>query len=194
MWSFTPDDGLLALARLLESDRVQVGVVPLDVRQWVEFYPAVASSRMLSHLVAAQQVGFSGPTGNRELLDRLAAAKPGERAGLLEAVLRTHASQVLRMPEDKLEVEVSLTSLGMDSLMGLELRNRIEAALGITVPVTLLWTYPTIAALSRHLAGEVCEAVPVEPPRPTTDSTTEVMGMSRDELEHLIVTEFEALK
>jgi hypothetical protein len=36
--------------------------------------------------------------------------------------------------------------------MGLELRNRIESTLGINIPVTLLWTYPTVVSLSKHLA------------------------------------------
>jgi epothilone polyketide synthase E len=40
----------------------------------------------------------------------------------------------------------------MDSVMGLELRNRLVAALGLVIPATVLWTYPTIQALAAHLA------------------------------------------
>jgi len=42
----------------------------------------------------------------------------------------------------------------MDSLMGLELRDRIEAALGVTAPAALGWTYPTAAAMTRWLLEE----------------------------------------
>jgi len=152
MRNLTPGEGLWALERLLDSDRPQVGVVPLDMRQWVEFYPAAASSRVLSPLAAAPRSGAHGPAGDQGLLARLAAAEPGARARLLEEVLRAQASQVLRIPEDKLDADAPFTSLGMDSLMGLELRNRIESTLGINIPVTLLWTYPTVVSLSKHLA------------------------------------------
>ena len=193
MRNLTPGDGLGVLERLLESDRAQVGVVPIDVRQWMEFYPAVASSRLLSRLVAAERAAIGGRAGHEELLARLAAAEPGARARLLEEVLRAQVSQVLRIPEDKLDVDAPLTSLGMDSLMGLELRNRIEATLGITVPATLLWTYPTVTALSVHLAGGTHKAASTEPPHTTVDDTAEIDDMSQDELTRLIAEKFEAL-
>ena len=59
---------------------------------------------------------------------------------------------MLRIPEGNVDIEAPLTSQGMDSLMGLELRNRIETVLGIKVSATLLWTYATVVALSGHLA------------------------------------------
>ncbi len=158
MNSLTPDQGLTVLRRLLESDRVQVAVVPLNVRQWVEFYPAVASSRRLSRLVLAHQSNERRASGDRVLLDRLAAATSKARTKILQDALRAQASLVLRIPEVKLDVDAPLTSLGMDSLMGLELRNRIEAVLGLTIPATLLWTYPTVVALSEYLVGQVVES------------------------------------
>jgi polyketide synthase 12/epothilone polyketide synthase D len=193
MRSLTPAEGLSALGRLLDGDRAQVGVVPLDVRQWVEFYPAAASSRMLSRLVTAQRVGTGRAAGDQDLLDRLATAEPGARVALLEEALRAQVSQVLRIPEGKLDLDAPLTSLGMDSLMGLELRNRIEATFGITVPATLLWTYPTVAALSVYLAGGVHAATPVESPHANADFLVEVEEMSHDDLTRLISAKFEAL-
>ncbi|AGP37465.1 type I polyketide synthase [Sorangium cellulosum] len=193
MRSLTPDEGLSALARLLESGRVQVGVMPVNPRLWVELYPAAASSRMLSRLVTAHRASAGGPAGDGDLLRRLAAAEPSARSALLEPLLRAQISQVLRLPEGKIEVDAPLTSLGMNSLMGLELRNRIEAMLGITVPATLLWTYPTVAALSGHLAREACEAAPVESPHTTADSAVEIEEMSQDDLTQLIAAKFKAL-
>jgi epothilone polyketide synthase D len=193
MRSLTVDEGLSALGRLLDSDRGQVGVVPLNLRQWVGFNQAAASSRRLSRLVAAQRAGAGRPAGDRDLLERLAAVEPDGRAALLEEVLRIQVSQVLRLPEDKLDVDVPLSSLGMDSLMSLELRNRIEAVLGIAAPATLLWTYPTVAGLCAHLAGEPREAASAESPQTTSDSAVEIEDMSEDELKRLIATEFEVL-
>jgi NADPH:quinone reductase-like Zn-dependent oxidoreductase/acyl carrier protein len=168
MRSLTPAEGLAALERLIASDATQMGVMPINVRQWVEVFPAAAASRRLSRLVESQRAAAARPTGDRKLLDRIAAASGAGRVAIVEAFLRAQASEVLRIPEAKLDVESPLTNLGMDSLMGLELRNRIEAGLGISVPATLLWTYPTVRALAAQLlpddAAAAGEAAPEPPP------------------------------
>ncbi len=151
MRSLTPSEGLAALARLLAGSEPQVGVVPLNLLQWVEFDQAVAKSRRLSRLWAAQQTKADGPVGDRSLLDPLAAAEPGARAGLLANILRQHVSQVLLIPESAIDLEAPLTSLGMDSLMGLELRNRIEARSGIAIPATAIWSVRNTMGLARYI-------------------------------------------
>jgi acyl transferase domain-containing protein/acyl carrier protein len=152
MHSLTPDQGLAALERLLESDVIQAGVVPLDAQRWAASYPAAASSRMLSSLLHDAGAAERGPSEDRGLLDRLAASEESAtRAALVREVLRAEAAVVLRVAEGKLELDAPLTSVGMDSLMGLELRNRIEARLGLRLSPTLIWQYPTIAALAEFL-------------------------------------------
>jgi hypothetical protein len=67
--------------------------------------------------------------------------------------------------------------LGLDSLMSLELRNRIEAALDLKLSVTLLWAHSTLSALTLYLLEQLGlipknEAGVVDPsllgPRPTS--------------------------
>jgi acyl transferase domain-containing protein/NADPH:quinone reductase-like Zn-dependent oxidoreductase/acyl carrier protein/SAM-dependent methyltransferase len=151
MRSLTPKEGISVLERLLNMDNAQIGVIPINGRQWVESHPTVASSRMLSRLIAGSRLESKG---NQRLLERLAASEPELRVNLITETIRELASRVLRIPEAKLDVLAPLTGLGMDSLMGLELRNRIEDLLGVKVPATLLWTYPTVSALSVQLAGQ----------------------------------------
>lgn len=195
--SLSPSEGITILSRLVQTDRAQVGVVPLDIRQWLEFFPAAASSRTLSRLVSAYRAGATRPTGDPEVMKRLAAATPEQKAGLIEEVLSKLVSQVLRIPPGKVAVKEPLTGLGMDSLMGLELRNRIEATLGVTVPATLLWTYPTVSALSQHLATGAGDAAPpaqAAPAEPARDFDAESDAMTQSEAARLIDAEFEVLQ
>jgi acyl carrier protein len=60
---------------------------------------------------------------------------------------------VLKLEPSRIEPETPLKALGIDSLMGLELRNRLEARLGVTLSATLVWTYPHIAALTEYLCS-----------------------------------------
>jgi hypothetical protein len=61
--------------------------------------------------------------------------------------------------------EKPLGELGMDSVMGLELRNRFVAALGLVIPVTVLWTYPTVNALAGYLADALGSPSPRRKPQ-----------------------------
>ena len=153
--SLSAEQGLAALDKLRGSAAAQVAVARLDAQQWVEFYPAAADSRLLSRLLAEQRAGSSRPSGDRQLLARLAALGPAARRAQLEDWLSGQVARVLNLPMGKMDAEAPLSSLGMDSLMGVELRNRIEGALGLSVPATLLWTYPTCAALSSHLLEQL---------------------------------------
>jgi acyl carrier protein len=61
---------------------------------------------------------------------------------------------VLRLEASRIERDTPLKALGIDSLMGLELRNRLEAKLGVTLSATLVWTYPNLGALTPYLCAQ----------------------------------------
>jgi acyl carrier protein len=74
---------------------------------------------------------------------------------MLQNHVREQVAQVLHCAPAEITPHVPLPSFGIDSLMALEFRNRIEASLGLTLSATLIWKYPTIAELAAHLAGEM---------------------------------------
>ena len=51
--------------------------------------------------------------------------------------------------------------MGLTSLMAMELRNRLEAALDRPLSATLAWNYPTLEVLVDHLAKEPGESSPI---------------------------------
>lgn len=171
--SMAPAEGCALLARLLQGPRAQVGAMLLDLRQWIEFHPSAAGLPFLSELVAEQAHGWPGAPGATAVREALAAARPGERLALLEDHLREQLERVLHLDRSRIDRLAPLSSWGVDSLMSLELRNCLEASLGCRLSVTLLFTYPTVAALAEYLYGKLglaqeaeLEAVPAEPEPP----------------------------
>ncbi len=160
--SLTPEEGLEVLERLLAADVAQMAVMPFDARQWIEFYPAASASTMLAPLLR-EGPGADLSAEHLALTARLAAADERGRLQLLEGVLRREAARVLRCQESALDDEATFPALGMDSLMGLELRGRLEAALGLRVAATSLWTYPSVAQLAAHLAETLAGSAPEAP-------------------------------
>ena len=86
--------------------------------------------------------------------------------------LQGEVQAVLRLPSAP-DASVGFFDLGMDSLMAVELRNRLNRAFAdaYSAPNTLVFDFPTIADLAHHLAGVLSDAE--TPPGPGSDARTE---------------------
>ena len=77
--------------------------------------------------------------------------------------------------------------------MGLELRNRLEASLDITLPVALVWAYPTISDLAGALCERMDYATPAAAQETSEDSEPELSDEEMDLLSDLVdASELEA--
>jgi acyl carrier protein len=62
---------------------------------------------------------------------------------------------VLGLAADQIDVRKGLFDLGMDSLMSVELKSRLEATTGCALPATLTFKYPTVVALTDFLGDRL---------------------------------------
>ena len=148
--TLSPEQGMQILDDLLAHERsAQVGVAPLDMQKWLESHPQAATSSLMSYLVREFRQGDPARTAGP--LQTLLRALPQERQALLLTFVRNQVAQVLRMESSCIDPQTRFNDLGIDSLMGLEVRNRLEAGLGLRLPATLLWTHPDAANLAEHL-------------------------------------------
>ncbi len=90
--------------------------------------------------------------------ERLLAASAAERRGALREYLQAQLAQVLGLPAAGLEVREPLRDAGLDSIMVLEVRHRVEYVLGVPLPVVSIAEGATIAELAEGLA-ELLEAL-----------------------------------
>jgi len=131
----------------------------------------------------------------------LAAGSPQQQKSLLEQHLLQQISAVLRIPAAEIDNQVPLIDMGMDSLMALELRNRVEATLGLKLSATLLWNYPTMAALTPYLVRRMNITLGIiDQSRPEssgndgnrqdlTSVLTEVEHLSEEKIDEFILVE-----
>ena len=157
--SLTRGEGVEAFRRLLGGPREHVAVMALDVEAWCGAQAGPANP-LLDRLRASGERGSlpGAPAGG--LLDALRAAPAATRQPMLLEHVRGRVARILRLELSHVDRDAPLKSLGLDSLMTLELRNRLEADLGLRLSATLVWNYPTVAALAGHLA----EALRLEAP------------------------------
>ncbi|MCC6750544.1 MAG: type I polyketide synthase [Deltaproteobacteria bacterium] len=206
-------EGVAAFGRLLEAGAplAQVGMLWMSPRHLLEAFPAAELPAL--EALAEETAAEARPRGESDVQRALAAAAPNERGALLLGHLRGQLAHVLQVPLERVEAETPLRQLGMDSLMTVDLRNRIEASLGLVLPATLVWKYPTLSALTEHLlerlteslatpgadeAAEVPTAARAEkaeaPPAPAASlGRAEVDALSDEEAEALLAAKLDAL-
>jgi acyl carrier protein len=96
-------------------------------------------------------------------LQQIIACPPNKRRNQLQAHIREQAISVLGLkPGYRIDPNVPLHGLGLDSLMAVELRNALGAALECELPSTLLFDYPTIGGLTGFIAKRLNLGEPEE--------------------------------
>ncbi|WP_394847041.1 acyltransferase domain-containing protein [Pendulispora brunnea] len=126
--------------------------------------------------------------GVRAMLDTLAPAK---RRRVVENEVRDSAALVVRIPAAKMPMDAPLRTLGLDSVMSLELRNRLERKFDVRLSATAIWNHPTIVDLASFLIKEMklaAESVPEEvtkPPPSVRKAAADLPPESKDARHHL---------
>jgi acyl transferase domain-containing protein/Zn-dependent alcohol dehydrogenase/acyl carrier protein len=182
-----PEDGVAALWQLMSPRLTQVGVLPVDWRQVAQQVSDGGERPLLRHLIQAERTRLQPETTTQgvDILAELETAVPSDRIELLKHYIQTQVVKVLglepsRVPDDR----QGLSDIGMDSLMAVELSNRLQSGIKQPLPTTLAFEYPTIAVLTHYLATEVLALE-------TADSVPETGEVDSDS--DTVLTELETL-
>lgn len=126
------------------------------------------------------------------------AAAPAERLRVLETCVSEHVARVLGISPTAVDAERALTEMGLDSLMAVELKSRMEHALGLTLPTVELLRGPSIRQLSQLLlvqfsGEEATERPAVDTPLPPPATQDSAPAALIEQVEHLSEQEVDAL-
>ena len=176
---FSPQQGMRAFDRLVREDVTAAVVAAVD---WPVYGEAIESRPpLLEDLLATDaDDGAEAAALADDLVATLRATPPAAREELLVSFLQEEVQAVLRLPSAPAPT-IAFFDLGMDSLMAVELRNRINRAVAgeYVAPNTVVFDYPDIATLAGHLAGELADtaaAAPAPDPQPQPESRSAVQG------------------
>jgi hypothetical protein len=195
--------GMKTLAQLLRTpDESRIVVAPFDIERLLFRFQPDQVPPLLRAL--AVDMGNSDKARSRPLGSEFAAtwraALPDRRHGLMVTFLREQVAAVMGFNSlRQLNSRQGFTSLGIDSLMAVELKARLQMALGLTLPNTLAFEYPNIEALAVFLS---CELSPDrhlngngKSPKDVirAEETDSMESLSEDEIASLLADKLEVL-
>jgi hypothetical protein len=152
------EQALDALEQVISHGTVQITVFPIDWVQLRSSMPALAGSPFVRDLVggAAEELPSVG-TNQSLTTEFLQISDPLERQAMVSSKLQVEAARVLRLPLSKLGVDSPLNQFGLDSLMALELKNRIQTEWGMTMPLASILGGPPITVLTAMVIEKLKE-------------------------------------
>ncbi|MFE5118929.1 type I polyketide synthase [Streptomyces sp. NPDC056669] len=160
--AMAPELAIAALERAVAGDDGVVTVVDVDWERFAPSFTAVRPSPFLSDLDEVQRLetkgdgGESSDAAGAQLRERLKPLTEGERDRALLDLVRKHAASVLGYASaEMVEPNRAFRDLGFDSLTAVDLRNRLAAETGLSLPATLVFDYPSATTLAALLRTEV---------------------------------------
>jgi acyl carrier protein len=189
----SPAEVISILESSLRAPGPQVAAIRVDWAKWRTFFRGMQANPLLERIFAAVE-GEENAGITSDWRNRIESASPEEKEGVIAQAVREVVGSVLRVKPDSLRNDQPLTDLGLDSLMGVEIENSLEAAIGIALPPTSLMRARTIgqiaALMATHMGGTTAAASPVTP---TTTAETSAAAseidfdaLSNEEIDRLI--------
>ena len=156
--TLTPADALAGMAEAMAaspSGPAQSVVARIDWARFLPLYQQTGRRALLAEFDTDRPAAQPAPGGRTGLVDKLAAAPRRQRKKLVAEFLRDEVAAVTRIDAAEIRADAGFFDLGMDSLMAVELRQRVEQAIGTPLPVTLAMDYPRLSDVADYLLGDV---------------------------------------
>jgi acyl carrier protein len=196
--SISPGEVTALLDAFLVSGISQVIAIRVDWAKWRQFFRGAQENPTFQEIFASglDEQETTGAGSDWRL--KIESAPPEERETIIAHAVREIVGSVLRVKPDSLRDDQPLTDLGLDSLMGAEIENSLESAIGVGLPPTSLMRARTVsqiaALIAGHMGGVSVQAPTSEPPpaEPSPTGEVDVDALSNEEIDKLLEGESSA--
>lgn len=134
---------------ILASNRTQIIPAKINFDQWAAAHPSVKNDITFAGLLSSDAIE-TAETGDNPWGNSLAAATKK-----LKDLLKGHLSSITKTPTARIKEDDTFKSMGIDSMMALQLKNKIQADTKLNLAVSSIWTHSTIQKYVAFLIKEL---------------------------------------
>ncbi|WP_461001065.1 beta-ketoacyl reductase, partial [Streptomonospora sediminis] len=153
-----PEAAVRELHRAVDCGDTAVVVADVDWTRFQRVFTMSRPSPLLEGIPAAAPEPQPEPAGSgtEGLRKRLASLPDAEHPRMVLDAVRSAAAVVLGHPSPAdVPEDQPFSDAGFDSLTAVELRDRLDRETGLSLPATLVFDYPTPAALAEFVRAEL---------------------------------------
>jgi acyl transferase domain-containing protein/NADPH:quinone reductase-like Zn-dependent oxidoreductase/SAM-dependent methyltransferase/acyl carrier protein/short-subunit dehydrogenase len=179
----------------LAADSTQVIAIRVDWAKWRQVFRSMQERPLLERIFATIE-GQETPGVVSDYRQRIEAAAPEEVEGIVGQAVRDAVASVLRVKPETLRDDQPLTDLGLDSLMGVEIENTLDASLGVALPPASLTRARTIgqivSLIAEYMGAKQTGTAPAkkaavrETPNGTSAEEVDLTALSDEEIASLL--------
>ncbi|MFZ1084724.1 MAG: SDR family NAD(P)-dependent oxidoreductase [Terracidiphilus sp.] len=148
-----PRDAMAALSLAVRDSHPQIGFMDVDWDVWRRSHPSTAASPKFASIIKERDTAdLDSSTSLRSILLK---ASPNERTEIAGRAVAGLVSEIMRIPVDKIDLNIPLMDMGIDSLMAVELQAGIQTKFGIECSILQLQKGGDFAGLARTLLSQM---------------------------------------
>jgi len=157
----SPTEVTSLLESFLIARDTQVAAIRVDWAKWRQFFRSMQENPFLQRILDSIEAEENDGVASDWRL-KIESSAPKEREAVIAAAVRAVVGSVLRVKPDSLRDDQPLTDLGLDSLMGVEIENSLEASIGVALPPASLMRARTIGQIASLIAARM-DGLPLSP-------------------------------
>ncbi|MBQ3059742.1 MAG: SDR family NAD(P)-dependent oxidoreductase [Desulfovibrio sp.] len=150
----TSDEAMRQLDKALATDGLHI-FANVDWNAVTGMLPA-----NLSRFSLVAQAAEGKAKTETSLQELLAGKSPDKVREILQTLVAEEVAQVLALSTEQVPLDRSVQSLGLDSLMAVELAVGLEQRVGVRLPAMMLQDSPTITQIAERIASRLSGTAP----------------------------------
>ena len=147
-----PEELSIYFDTLFLSEETQVMAMPIDFSKWAEFNHAVTTNYFYNKVVTA--IASNNQTIEIQE-EKNAFSNLEEHIKHIKDKIKQHISSATKLSVSKIKDDETFKNLGLDSLHALQLKNKLQDDVQLTLSVAAVWQYPTVQKLADFISEEL---------------------------------------
>lgn len=152
VFALSPAECVEAFEKVGNTSKPSLGIFKFDPIKWQNTYTSTQSNPYFEHFKGVETNTTSSKIGFKEQLLKIVDNQ--ELVTFVEEAIKEKVSAVLKMNPNKIDTKTAFKTLGIDSLMSIQLKNQLEKSFELSISVTAFWTYPNIREFAKFLIDE----------------------------------------